>query len=192
MLASVENLKIAAVRKPIAAVNVCRPKSAENYRYRRNCVPVLYSRGRDCLAISALEFGLKLSSAAAIVSQDRLVDFSWRSIPVEDKSLERTVCPGIDCIARDGCWHTFAACWATFTMPIPCCKKQISSLWRKLDTFPTIRSFDAWSREVAYFQALAFLRDRKRDKLIFSQEMIDAVWAEKKEVEFDERRLALA
>jgi RNA polymerase sigma-70 factor, ECF subfamily len=64
-------------------------------------------------------------------------------------------------------------------------------LWRKLDTFSTIRSFDAWSREVAYFQALAFLRDRKRDKLIFSQEMIDAVWSEKKEVEFDERRLAL-
>jgi RNA polymerase sigma-70 factor, ECF subfamily len=64
-------------------------------------------------------------------------------------------------------------------------------LWRKIDTFPEIQSFDAWSREIAYYQALAFLRDRKRDKLIFSQQTIDAVWEARNEVEFDERRLAL-
>jgi len=64
-------------------------------------------------------------------------------------------------------------------------------LWRKIETFPEVHSFDAWSREIAYYQALAFLRDRKRDKLIFSQEAINAVWERRNEAEFDERRLAL-
>jgi RNA polymerase sigma-70 factor (ECF subfamily) len=64
-------------------------------------------------------------------------------------------------------------------------------LWRKAGEFDEIKSFGAWSREVAYFQALAFLRDRKRDRLIFSQEVIDNLAIEREEVDFDERRLAL-
>jgi RNA polymerase sigma-70 factor (ECF subfamily) len=65
------------------------------------------------------------------------------------------------------------------------------TLWRKSDQFPGIRDFLTWSRGVAYFQALAFLRDQKRDKLIFSQEVISLLVAERDEVDFDERRLAL-
>ena len=64
-------------------------------------------------------------------------------------------------------------------------------LWRKADQFKGIRSFNAWSREVAYFQVLAFLRDRKRDKLVFSQDIIDKIATERDETDFDERRLAL-
>ncbi len=64
-------------------------------------------------------------------------------------------------------------------------------MWRKSGEFEEIKSFNAWSREVAYFQALAFLRDRKRDRLIFSQEVIDNLAAQRDEVDFDERRLAL-
>lgn len=64
-------------------------------------------------------------------------------------------------------------------------------MWRKSTEFDDIRSFNAWSREIAYFQALAFLRDRKRDRLIFSQEVIDRIASERDAVDFDERRLAL-
>jgi RNA polymerase sigma-70 factor (ECF subfamily) len=64
-------------------------------------------------------------------------------------------------------------------------------MWRKSSEFDAIQSFNAWSREIAYFQALAFLRDRKRDRLIFSQEVIDNLASERDEVDFDERRLAL-
>jgi RNA polymerase sigma-70 factor (ECF subfamily) len=64
-------------------------------------------------------------------------------------------------------------------------------IWRKVKEYPTIRSFTAWSREIAYFQALAFLRDRKRDKLVFSQEAIDRIAEARDEVDFDERRMAL-
>lgn len=64
-------------------------------------------------------------------------------------------------------------------------------LWRKANEFPEIKNFLAWARGVAYFQALAFLRDHKRDKLIFSQEVIEHLVAEREEIDFDERRLAL-
>jgi len=64
-------------------------------------------------------------------------------------------------------------------------------LWRKSEEFPTVRNFLAWSRGVAYYQALAFIRDRKRDKLIFSQATIDSIVSERDEVELDERRLVL-
>jgi RNA polymerase sigma-70 factor (ECF subfamily) len=64
-------------------------------------------------------------------------------------------------------------------------------IWRKSKEFSRIGSFIAWSREIAYFQTLAFLRDRKRDKLVFSQDVINAIAAKRDEVDFDERRLAL-
>lgn len=64
-------------------------------------------------------------------------------------------------------------------------------MWRKANEFSQIGNFIAWGREIAYFQTLAFLRDRKRDKLIFSQEVINTIVAEREEVDFDERRLAL-
>lgn len=64
-------------------------------------------------------------------------------------------------------------------------------MWRKSKENFEIGSFIAWGREIAYFQTLAFLRDRKRDKLVFSQELVNALVAERDEVDFDERRLAL-
>lgn len=64
-------------------------------------------------------------------------------------------------------------------------------IWRKAKESPTIHNFAAWSREIAYFQALAFLRDRKRDKLVFSQDAIERIAAKRDEVDFDERRMAL-
>lgn len=64
-------------------------------------------------------------------------------------------------------------------------------IWRKVEEFNEIKSFNAWSREIAYFQALAFLRDRKRDRLIFSQDVIDNLACQRDDIDFDERRLAL-
>ena len=45
-------------------------------------------------------------------------------------------------------------------------------LWRKIDTFTTGSDFDAWARKCAYFQALAFLRDRKRDRHLFDEDLL--------------------
>jgi RNA polymerase sigma-70 factor, ECF subfamily len=64
-------------------------------------------------------------------------------------------------------------------------------MWRKWKESAHVGSFIAWGMGIAYFQSLAFLRDQKRDKLIFSQEVIDKIVAERDEVDFDERRLAL-
>src|SRR5215217_4251332 len=36
-------------------------------------------------------------------------------------------------------------------------------LWRKIDEFDINTNFHLWARKVAYYQTLAFLRDRKRD-----------------------------
>jgi DNA-directed RNA polymerase specialized sigma24 family protein len=35
-------------------------------------------------------------------------------------------------------------------------------LWQKIGEFEPGSNFGAWARKIAYFQALAFLRDRKR------------------------------
>lgn len=64
-------------------------------------------------------------------------------------------------------------------------------LWKKAEELMDLSRFNAWSREVAYFQALAFLRDRKREKLIFSQEAIERIAVERDAIDYDERRLAL-
>lgn len=45
-------------------------------------------------------------------------------------------------------------------------------LWRKMDTFALGSNFDAWARKCAYFQALAFLRDRKRDRHLFDDDLV--------------------
>ena len=45
-------------------------------------------------------------------------------------------------------------------------------LWQKMDEFTPGSDFGAWARKCAYFQALAFLRDRKRDGHIFDDELL--------------------
>jgi RNA polymerase sigma-70 factor (ECF subfamily) len=48
-------------------------------------------------------------------------------------------------------------------------------LWRKIDGFEPGTDFAAWARSVAYFQSLAFLRDRKRDRHIFDDDLLQQI-----------------
>jgi RNA polymerase sigma-70 factor (ECF subfamily) len=64
-------------------------------------------------------------------------------------------------------------------------------LWRKIDEFDLNTNFQVWARKVAYYQTLAFLRDRKRDKHIFDEELLAQLAARPAAVDEDERRVAL-
>jgi RNA polymerase sigma-70 factor (ECF subfamily) len=66
-------------------------------------------------------------------------------------------------------------------------------LWRKMGDFEPGTDFGAWARKCAYYQALAFLRDRKRDRHIFDDDLL-ALFADEAASSLhddDERRLAL-
>lgn len=65
-------------------------------------------------------------------------------------------------------------------------------LWQKASDFEVGTNFTAWARKVAYWQTMAFLRDRKRDAHVFSEELVQQL-ASRTEVSTDElsRRLAL-
>lgn len=45
-------------------------------------------------------------------------------------------------------------------------------LWRKISEFEPGSNFVAWARKCAYFQTLAFLRDRKRDRHLFDDDLL--------------------
>lgn len=45
-------------------------------------------------------------------------------------------------------------------------------LWKKHATHEKVEDFGAWAIKCAYFQALAFLRDRKRDPHLFDEELL--------------------
>lgn len=64
-------------------------------------------------------------------------------------------------------------------------------LWRKADEFETGTNFRAWARKTAYFQTLACLRDKKRDKHVFDEALLEQLAARPAEVDEDERRVAL-
>ena len=65
-------------------------------------------------------------------------------------------------------------------------------LWRKVDQFESGTSFSAWSRKIAYWQTLAYLRDRKRDKHVFSEELVRQLSARSVlEIDVSETRIAL-
>lgn len=66
-------------------------------------------------------------------------------------------------------------------------------LWRRSAEFTDGTSFGAWSRKVAYFQVLAWYRDRKREKLMFDTELLGllATHNEERMARHDERRQAL-
>lgn len=45
-------------------------------------------------------------------------------------------------------------------------------MWRKMEEFEPGTNFGAWAKRCAHFQALAFLRDRKRDRHVFDEEVL--------------------
>lgn len=65
-------------------------------------------------------------------------------------------------------------------------------LWRKASEFKVGTSFSAWSKEVAYWQALAYVRDRNRDKHVFSEKLMEQIAARPTvDTEVSEAKLAL-
>jgi RNA polymerase sigma-70 factor, ECF subfamily len=66
-------------------------------------------------------------------------------------------------------------------------------LWQKTGDFQAGTDFGAWARRCAYYQTLAFLRDRKRDRHFFDDDVL-ALFANEDTGEAhdeNERRLAL-
>jgi RNA polymerase sigma-70 factor (ECF subfamily) len=64
-------------------------------------------------------------------------------------------------------------------------------LWRKAAEFRLGSNFSAWAHNVAYWQVRAFVRDRQRDRHVFSEELIEQL-ASHEEHAFDpDMRLAL-
>jgi RNA polymerase sigma-70 factor (ECF subfamily) len=64
-------------------------------------------------------------------------------------------------------------------------------LWKKVDEFEAGSSFHAWARKVAYFQTLAYIRDMKRDRLVFDEEIVHQLADRPSLEDEDERRIAL-
>jgi RNA polymerase sigma-70 factor (ECF subfamily) len=64
-------------------------------------------------------------------------------------------------------------------------------LWRKADEFLIGTNFQVWARKVAYFQTLAYLRDKKRDKHIFDYQLLEQLASRPAACDEDERRVAL-
>jgi len=46
-------------------------------------------------------------------------------------------------------------------------------VWRKFEDYEPGTDFGAWARKCAYFQALAYLRDKKRDQHLFDEELLE-------------------
>ena len=66
------------------------------------------------------------------------------------------------------------------------------ALWEKRGDFKVGADFGPWARKFAYFQALAFIRDRKRDCHVFDHELMERLAQDTVELgDEDERELAL-
>ncbi|MBX3427843.1 MAG: sigma-70 family RNA polymerase sigma factor [Pirellulales bacterium] len=46
-------------------------------------------------------------------------------------------------------------------------------LWEKFDEFTFGTNFEAWATKIAYWKVRAYLRDRSREKLVFSGEIVE-------------------
>jgi RNA polymerase sigma-70 factor (ECF subfamily) len=65
-------------------------------------------------------------------------------------------------------------------------------LWRRSADFVDGTDFGAWSRTIARYQVLAYLRDKKRDRHLFDEELLLQIAERPQAVEDDEgRRIAL-
>jgi RNA polymerase sigma-70 factor (ECF subfamily) len=65
------------------------------------------------------------------------------------------------------------------------------ALWAKAGDFKPGSNFLAWSREVAYYKALSYVRDQKRDRLIVNHDLVEEIFARHESRDEDERRIAL-
>jgi RNA polymerase sigma-70 factor, ECF subfamily len=64
-------------------------------------------------------------------------------------------------------------------------------LWRKANDFTFGTNFRVWAKKIAYYQTLAYLRDRKRDKHIFDEALLEELASRPDVTDEDERRVAL-
>jgi RNA polymerase sigma-70 factor (ECF subfamily) len=48
-------------------------------------------------------------------------------------------------------------------------------LWRKAAEFRQESNFSAWARKIAYWQVRAYLRDRGRERMVFSEEVMEQI-----------------
>ncbi|MBF0198816.1 MAG: sigma-70 family RNA polymerase sigma factor [Planctomycetes bacterium] len=63
------------------------------------------------------------------------------------------------------------------------------ALWKVKDEFRPGADFGPWSRKFAHFQTLAFIRDRKRDRHIFNEELLELIATEEVDLGGVEERL---
>lgn len=63
-------------------------------------------------------------------------------------------------------------------------------IWKKREQFEFGTSFNAWSQSIAYFQIKAFRQKRRRDRLVFDDEVMDRMSdkAEELEEKYDIRK----
>ena len=59
-------------------------------------------------------------------------------------------------------------------------------LWRKSGQFIEGTDFAAWSRRIAHFKILAFLRDKKRDRHLFDEALLNQIAQRPQSTEDDE------
>jgi RNA polymerase sigma-70 factor (ECF subfamily) len=64
-------------------------------------------------------------------------------------------------------------------------------LWTKAEEFRRGTNFFAWARDVAYYKALSYVRDVKRDRLIVDHRLVDQVLDRQPAYQDHERRMAL-
>jgi RNA polymerase sigma-70 factor, ECF subfamily len=64
-------------------------------------------------------------------------------------------------------------------------------LWTKADEFRPGSNFRAWAREIAYYSALSFSRDRRRDRLVVDFSLVENIVSQTDSLEIDPRRVAL-
>lgn len=60
------------------------------------------------------------------------------------------------------------------------------SLWEKFDTFDRSREFLPWAMRLAYFEVLRFRKKRTRDRLVFSEELVEILAGEAPEDDYAE------
>lgn len=65
------------------------------------------------------------------------------------------------------------------------------AIWKKAKEFEPGTDFRAWASTIVYYQVLANLRDRKRQRLVFDEELVRKLAAFQVPGDVDERRVAL-
>jgi RNA polymerase sigma-70 factor (ECF subfamily) len=64
-------------------------------------------------------------------------------------------------------------------------------LWKKVNEFEEGTDFLAWASRIVYYQALAHVRDLKRQRLVFDEELVYKLATMNSAEDVDERRIAL-